>query len=63
MMNSKPRPIAEIKQAAAVRRRAILDMRDQGMTIQEIADDFDVTCERVRQLLRSANRRLRDGTL
>lgn len=46
---------AELEKVAAVRLRAIAELRSQGMTYQRIADVTDLSYPRVAQLARDAN--------
>ena len=43
----------ERRAAAETRKRAMVSLRVQGMTLQEIADQFGMTRERVRQIIKS----------
>ena len=50
-------PAKEIKTPDLERRdKAIVTLRNSGLTYQEIADEFGITRERVRQLLRKRGR-------
>lgn len=49
-LNEPPR-IALDTAALAERKATVKEMRSRGMTLQAIGDKFDITRERVRQLL------------
>lgn len=45
------------------RRKKILMLRDEGFTLEEIGNYFNVTRERIRQIEKASRKKIQDSTL